>query len=135
MKKGLLLNMFFRFVFFALFFSPFFQAYSQPPTTLCGVLPATTRITTLYDGRNIAYVTKGSQGEVDWVSDDGVSIWELCKESGNVYGTDPIPTPNPTAPNNATGIYLQISSGDIVTVPKNKNKHQYYNCCLWSFNC
>jgi hypothetical protein len=117
MKKNILSWRFFLLVVFSLIF------LQNQLTAQCWPdinTPPHSALLNDYDGRNVAYVTKGGQGKVYWVSDDEVSIWELCKASGNVYGTDPIPTPDPMDPNNPTKIYYQISSGDTVTVQKIK---------------
>jgi hypothetical protein len=68
-----------------------------------------------YDGRDVAYVTNGNQGIVNWINTSGLSIWELCKGKVPNYNILPLNTPNPLA-NSANKLYLQISEGDIVSV-------------------
>ena len=74
----------------------------------------------LFDDRNHAFITKGNQGTVNWVSTTGTSIWNLCKGGSVNIGdkeitTTPNPTPNPN--NNTNQIYIEIKAGDHVFVP------------------
>jgi len=69
-----------------------------------------------FDGRNTAFITRGNQGTVNWVSTTGPSIWEMCRISGQPnFNIAPYNTPNPNF--NANNVYIEIRAGDNVFVP------------------
>ena len=79
MKIKILFKLFSFFVFF--FLSSFFNQISAqcwPNTTPPTPPPHPALLIDIdYDGRDVAYVTKGGKGQDYWVSVDEVSIWEL----------------------------------------------------------
>lgn len=69
-----------------------------------------------FDGHSTAYISKGNQGAVNWVSTTGTSIWNRCIASGQPdFNIAPLNTPDPNF--NANNVYIEIRAGDSVYVP------------------